>query len=320
MGEAARADPLPLAAGNRLEWTDVPDRVRAAVEGHLGSPVLAAVNQRGGFSPGLAARVRCADGTRAFVKAVGSRLNPDSPRMYRSEAAVAAALPPEAPAPRLRFGYDDGDWVALVFDEVSGRPPAEPWRAGDLHRVMAALVDLAAALTPCPLTAVPALAAQLRDDLLAYSRLAADPPPHLSGWERAHLADLAALGQAGTALLAGDTLVHYDMRADNVLLGDGGQVWFVDWPWACRGPAWVDSALLVLNAATQGYDPEVLVAAHPLLSAARPDELTALVVALTGMFAERGWLPAPAGLPTLRAFQRAHHRVAVSWLRQRLGG
>jgi hypothetical protein len=82
---------------------DVPDRVRAAVEGHLGSPVLAAVNQRGGFSPGTAARVRCADGTRAFVKAVGAGLNPDSPRLHRTEGAVAAALPPEAPVPRLRF-------------------------------------------------------------------------------------------------------------------------------------------------------------------------------------------------------------------------
>jgi hypothetical protein len=91
---------------------------------------------------------------------------------------------------------------------------------------------------------------------------------------------------SGLALLAGDTLVHLDMRADNVLLGEDGAVWFVDWPWTCRGARWVDSALLVLNAATYGHDPEELVAANPLLSAADPIALTALLVGLAGMFAE----------------------------------
>ena len=320
MGEAARAESLPLAAGDRLEWTDVPDRVRAAVEGHLGSPVLAAVNQRGGFSPGTAARVRCADGTRAFVKAVGAELNPDSPRMHRAEGAVTAALPPQAPVPRLRFSYDDGDWVALVFDEVVGRSPSEPWRAGELRRVLTALVELAATLTPCPSDAVPPLAERLGRDLTTYRRMAADPPGHLSAWESSHLDELAAAGEAGLALLAGDTLVHLDMRADNVLLGENGAVWFVDWPWASRGVPWVDSALLVLNAALHGHDPESLVAAHPLLSAADPAALTALLVGLTGMFAEYGWQPAPPGLPTLRAFQRAQHRTALAWVRRRWDG
>ncbi len=317
MGEAACAEPLPLAAGDRLEWTDVPDRVRAAVEGHLGSPVLAAVNQRGGFSPGTAARVRCADGTRAFVKAVGTELNPDSPGLHRTEAAVSAALPSSAPVPRLRFSYDDGDWVALVFDEVAGRAPQEPWRAGELHRVLAALVGLSATLTPCPLAVAPPLAERTREELTAYRRLAAHPPGHLSAWERDHLDELAAVGESGQVLLAGDSLVHLDVRADNVLLGADGGVWFVDWPWACRGAGWVDSAMLVLNAATHGHDPESLVAAHPLLSVADPAALTALLVGLTGMFAECGWQPAPPGLPTVRAFQRAQHRAALAWVRRR---
>jgi hypothetical protein len=56
MGEAAAAaaEPIPLATGSRPDWTEVPGRVRAAVEGQLGSPVVSATNQRGGFSPGPA--------------------------------------------------------------------------------------------------------------------------------------------------------------------------------------------------------------------------------------------------------------------------
>jgi hypothetical protein len=316
MGEAVRAS-LPPATGVRLEWTQTPDRVRAAVEGHLGSPVVSAVNQRGGFSPGLAARVRCRDGTRAFVKAVGTALNPHSPEMHRTEGAVAAALPADAPAPRLRFRYDDGDWVALVFDEIDGRPPHTPWQAGELRRVLAALTDLAAALTPCPLAGAPMLGDRIGDRLAAYRRLAAEPAARLTPWERTHLPELAELGDRAPGLLAGDTLAHLDVRGDNVLLDDSGRVWFVDWPWAARGAAWVDSALLAVNAALHGYDPESIVDDHPLLSGADSLALTALLAGFAATLADSWWRPAPPGLPTVRAFQRAHHEAVLAWLRRR---
>jgi hypothetical protein len=311
---------LPPAAGERLEWTDVPDRVRAAAEGYLGSPVLAAVNQRGGFSPGPAARLRCADGTRAFVKATSRGLNAGSVDLHRAEAVVSAALPPGLPVPRLRHTYDDGEWVALVFDEIPGAIPATPWRAPDLHRVLAALTAMSTALTPCPWPAAPPLAERIREETTAYRRLAEDPPATLTDWERANLDRLAATGESAGLLTAGDTLVHLDVRADNVLLGSGGgPVWFVDWPWAARGAIWVDSATLVMEANLHGHDPEALVAAHPLLSAADPAAVTALLVGLAGMWAERWWTPPPPGLPTVRAFQRAFHRATLAWIRRRWG-
>ena len=58
------------AAGVRVAWADLPARVRDVVEEILGAPVVEAVSQPGGFSPGSADRVRTADGRRAFVKAV----------------------------------------------------------------------------------------------------------------------------------------------------------------------------------------------------------------------------------------------------------
>src|SRR5215207_5102349 len=92
----------PLAAGVRAEWSALPGQVQDWVGTLLGSPVTSAVNQPGGFSPGLAARVQCADGSRAFVKAVGMQLNPDAPGLHRAEARFAAALPASAPTPRFR--------------------------------------------------------------------------------------------------------------------------------------------------------------------------------------------------------------------------
>src|SRR4051794_29423576 len=106
----------PAAGGVRVPYDGLPGAVRAWVETVLGSPVLAAETQSGGFSPGVAARVRCADGTRAFVKAVSGETNADSPPLHRREVAVTAALPPQAPAPKLLASYDDGTWVALLLE------------------------------------------------------------------------------------------------------------------------------------------------------------------------------------------------------------
>ena len=70
---------FPPAEGTRLPWEALPGEVRDAIERELGSRVVRAVTQPGGFSPGVAARLELEDGGRVFVKAVGPEPNPDSP-------------------------------------------------------------------------------------------------------------------------------------------------------------------------------------------------------------------------------------------------
>ena len=90
----------PVAAGTRIPWEAVPEHVRGEVEASLGSPVVSARTQVGGFSPGAAVRVVCADGSRAFVKACGSDLNPDTPDLNRAEIWALELLPPSVPHAR----------------------------------------------------------------------------------------------------------------------------------------------------------------------------------------------------------------------------
>ncbi|HEY5173065.1 MAG TPA: hypothetical protein VIK54_15180 [Acidimicrobiia bacterium] len=94
--------PFPPASGRRMQWDEMPARVRAAIEDRLGSRVVSAHSHAGGFSPGVAARLQLADGARVFVKEVCGSSNPDSPAIHRREARVAAALPARVPAPVLR--------------------------------------------------------------------------------------------------------------------------------------------------------------------------------------------------------------------------
>jgi hypothetical protein len=115
----------PAAEGVRVDWTGLPAAVRSAVEQACGSPVIRAVTQPGGFSPGAAARLSCADGRRFFVKAVSAEANPDSPKLHRRESRVLAALGPLAEAgqilvPRLHAVIEQPPWIALLMDDVDG--------------------------------------------------------------------------------------------------------------------------------------------------------------------------------------------------------
>ena len=306
------------ASGVRIRWADLPASVRAGVEGVLGEPVVAAEPQRGGFSPGTADRVRTAGGRRAFVKAVGAALNERTPTMHRREAVVTAALPPQASAPRLLGVHDDGDWVALVLTDVEGRHPHTPWEPAELAAVTAALTGLAQALTPSPLRDATPAAVRLRHDFEGWQRLADDPPVDLAPWVTVELPWLCAAADRGLAALAGDTLVHCDIRADNLLIRPDGTVVVVDWPWGCTGPSWLDTLLLGVNVRVYGGDGEAVLTGLSSRTGVSPATLTDVLVGFTGFFVDAGRLPAVPGLPTVREFQRAQGEALLPWLRRRI--
>ncbi|WP_169985856.1 phosphotransferase [Microbispora sp. H10836] len=316
--------PPPPARGVRLPWAAVPAHLRLAVETHLGDRVTEALTQPGGFSPGVAARLRLAGGGRAFVKAVGPEPNPASPGIHRSEARVAAALPATAPAPRLLASFDEDGWVVLLFEDVEGRQPAQPWIPAELDVVLGVMAGLAESLTPAPV-AVPSAAERLGEDYRGWRCLAAGPAGlgmdgSDAAWARRHLDRLAELESAWEGAAEGDTLAHADLRADNLLLTADGGVVVVDWPWACLSTRWFDLLGMLPSVAMQGGPPPAAVFdRHPVAAKADGDAVTAVLAAVTGFFLQRGSLPPPPGLPTLRAFQLAQGRVALAWLRQRTG-
>ena len=312
----------PPAAGVRMAWPSVPAGLRYAVEQQLGGRVVEAVTQPGGFSPGVAARLKTATGTRAFVKAVGPELNPESPGIHRAEARIAAALPEGTPAPRLLGFFDEDGWVVLVFEDIEGAPPVLPWEAAELARVLDAVAELAVALTPAPIDA-PAVADRFGEEFQGWRRLAEaqrrgdDDLVGLDTWACGHLADLAALETGWEAAAEGPTLVHADLRADNILL-TADRVVVVDWPWACLAAPWFDLVAMLPSVHMQGGpSPETLFNDHPVARTADPGAVTAVLAALTGFFVRQSRQPPPPGLPTLRAFQAAQGRTALAWLKVR---
>ncbi len=108
-----------------MVWDELPSQVQRRVEIFAGGAVVAAESCSGGFSPGLASRLTLAAGGRVFCKAI-NRDWPIEAEFHRTEAWVAMQLPADAPAPRLWGWFDDGDWVALILDDVDGEPVKFP--------------------------------------------------------------------------------------------------------------------------------------------------------------------------------------------------
>jgi hypothetical protein len=318
--ETRKLQPPPPAEGSRLPWSAMPAQLRVTVEQHLGGRVVEAVTQPGGFSPGVAARLRLEDGRRAFVKAVGD-INPKSPDIHRAEARIAAGLPPATPAPRLLGCIDADGWVILMLEDIDGRTPAMPWRVAELDRVLAAMADLAAALTPAPIDA-PAVANRFGSLGRGWRELAQSGPAGpdwLDPWAASHLDQLVALESEWAEAASGVTLAHADIRADNIVLTPD-RVVFVDWPWACLAAPWFDLVAMLPSVAMQGGPrPEEILGRHPVARGADPAAITAVAAALTGMFVWLAQLPESPGLPTLRAFQRGQGEAALAWLRRRTG-
>jgi hypothetical protein len=177
-----------------------------------------------------------------------------------------------------------------------------------------ALRKLAAAVTPAPLTGVPRAAEYLAPHFGGWARLAADPPADLHPWVVTHLDDLRAAADRGLAAVAtGSTLVHCDVRADNLLVRPDGSVVVVDWPYGCVGPAWLDTLLLAMNVLVHGGPGD------RLLYGIDPRVATDLIAGFTGDFLDRSRHPSP-GIARVRAFQRAQAEAMLPWLRKRLPG
>jgi hypothetical protein len=312
--------PAAPAAGVHLPWAQVPEPVQSWAA-QVGGGIPAVVQDlQGGFSPGAAARLDCPGGA-LFVKAVGAELNLQSPLMHRREAVVSAALPSSAMFPRLLDTYDDGEWVALAFEAVDGRVPVHPWERRELTAVLEALVAMHDALTPSPVPELEPAEIYWRGLFGGWSELAAlaEPPGALHPWARAHLPRLAELESRWPDAITGATLLHGDIRSDNILVTADGVV-FVDWPHAALGTpvfdavAWAPSVVL-----EGGPEPEELLAAHRPSRDADPEVVTALLAAVCGFFVAHSLRPPPPGLPTVRAFQAAQGQVALAWLRRRTG-
>lgn len=311
----SQTPPVPVGrTARRLEWVHLPPHVRALVERECGSPVAGAISQGGGFTPGFASVLVGADGRRHFVKAASAKAQRAVAHSYREEARRLAALPAEAPAPRLLWQHDRDDWVVLGIEYVDASAPRRPWLLPEVEASARMLEQLADALTPAPAAlALDPVADELADWPQAWEHVRATRP------DLPHLDEAARLAAGFAAVTTGDTLVHTDVRDDNLLVGTDGRVLLCDWNWPAVGAPWLDTVLLLLGPRGDGLDVDALLARLPLTRDVPAEAIDAFLALVTGYFWRQGDERVPPTSPYLRDFQRWQGDAAWAWLAERRG-
>lgn len=321
------AGPATFAAGVRLPFADVPAEVRAWVERVLGGTITRVDDKTGGFSPGVAAVVDTDRGARGFVKAVGTSINAEAVRFHRAEIAVMFRLPPDEsvvrPVASDSLQVDGEDWEVMILPVIDGVAPVHPWTPADASRVFDALDAFGRRHTPSRWGANPARVEKLAAFFRGWSRLSGDEHDRwqTEPWVKGRLADLITLEAAIAERLAGDTLTHTDLRADNVLLTPD-RVWFVDWAHAGNAARWVDPVLLLCDVVASGADRadggEIDIAAfaagHPAFDGVEPALIAGVMAALAATLHWLSQQPPPPGLPTLRGFQHAQSEALLRYV------
>jgi aminoglycoside phosphotransferase (APT) family kinase protein len=305
--------PIPHGrTARRLEWAHLPPTVRAGIEEHCGSPVVEAVSQGGGFTPGFASVLTCQDGSHHFVKAASAAAQRIFAESYREEARKLRALPESVPAPRLLW-VDEGDWVVLGLEYVEARAPRRPWRSDELDRCLDAAEQVADQLTPVP-------------EDLELDGVEAEFADWPALWEtvrdrdaRPHAEEAAALAATYAEVARGETLVHTDLRDDNVLLTPDGRALFCDWNWPVVGAPWLDSLILLISPRGDGVDVERILAERRLLRDVPADHVDRMLALLAGYLLSHADEPVPPTSPHLRAAQRLQGEATWGWLCERRG-
>ena len=315
----------PRAVGVRTTYGAVPAHVRSWVDRTLGSPVTSAVDQVGGFSPGCATRLVCADGTHAFVKAVSTALNPETPTLFRRERLALGLLGSHPLWADLLAAYDDGEWVALLIEDVAGVHPD----LGD-DATMARLVDATDELVRVMQQRVPRPPAPdpanggLTDMRLVYLRWAEGlgqvvglPEDLVPRW----LVDRAPEFQERLHELSEQPmtlLVHWDIRDDNLLQRPDGSLVFLDWGAAGVGPDWLDPLLARLERVEDPWF-DASLATSPALVRAGDDAVTTWLVGIGGFLGWRAHTAVDINLPTLNEFRRTESARFLAGAARRLG-
>ncbi|MEV0718745.1 phosphotransferase [Asanoa sp. NPDC050611] len=315
------------ATAVRPSWAALPVGMRAAIEDRLGSPVVTARTAGAGFTSGFAAVLTTAAGERVFVKAARSADQRHLCDWYAHEALVTAALPAAVRAPRPLWPLATADWFVLCAEAVEGRTPSLPWSRPELAATLDTWATAAAALADPPAALLdlnlPSLSAMVAEEFggwrwIAEGRLTLPPWAERARPRLPALAELESQAPAAVTT-TGPALTHCDLRLDNVIIDHTGAAWLCDWNWLCHGPAWFDTAVLLITAYADGLDADALWSTHPTSAGAPEGALDAALAAMSGYFLTRSAAPPNDAAPLVRAHQRWHGEVALSWLAARQG-
>jgi hypothetical protein len=279
------------------------DVTRARIDALLGVRCVEYIATEGGYSPAARWRVRTVDGDRVFVKMARSD---HTRRALRTEHEVLRDLRVDF-APQLIGFADDAEHPLLAIEDLGAAFWPPPWAPALLEQVRDTLARMHGMTTP-----LPAFDLVHAGEDRGWGAVAEDPAPFLAlGLASPSQLDAALpalIGAEERAVLAGDSLTHFDIRSDNLCLAARGVV-LIDWNLACRGNPELDLGFWLPSLEMEGGPPpETFLPEHPHVAAW-----------VSGFFAARAGLPVIPEAPRVRDVQRRQLEPAWPWALRALG-
>jgi hypothetical protein len=243
--------------------------------------------------------VTLCDGRSVFAKRAVDNVTAD---WLRREHRMYESLAGRHFVPEL-VGWVDVDLPILILEDLSREVWPPPWDRSQINSVLSALAEVAQSRYPDDL---PKLIDREQSDE-GWNQVLLDPTAFLSlglchaDWLEREGPELQRASSA--APLAGNSLVHCDVRSDNLCLRDGAAVLF-DWNLASIGNPQFDIAFWLPSLASEGSSlPEEVM----------PDCPPELAAYVAGFFASRAGLPIVPHAPLVRSVQLRQLKTALPW-------
>ncbi|MBT2595995.1 phosphotransferase [Arthrobacter sp. ISL-72] len=117
-------------------------------------------------------------------------------------------------------------------------------------------------------------------------------------------------------MVHGETLLHFDLRHDNLKIDERGQIWVLDWGRACIGPDWVDVVCLLLESDAGSTDLESLFLQSARATDADPQAVDGFLTILASYWRHAATLThdVPAELKRRRELSS---KSTLQWIQQR---
>lgn len=249
-----------------------------------------------GYTPAQRVRISLSGGGTLFAK---RGTTPATVAWLRQEKRVYETLVGSF-LPRY-LGWIEDEYPTLLIEDLGHAHWPPPWRQAEIDQVVATLPRLwQSSLPDLP---------KLHEHPRVYDgwqQVAAQPEPFLAlglaseAWLAAALPVL--LGIDGAQVVRGESLLHMDLRSDNLcILQD--RVVIVDWNLICTGNPQVDLGFWLPSLEAEGGPPPEAIL----------PQAGAIAGLVSGFFAARAGLPTIPDAPRVRQVQQDQLRYALPW-------
>lgn len=261
---------------------------------------VAWVRRIGGYSPAERWVATLPDGSTVFAKVATTPLIAG---WLRQEARIYAELQAQC-MPAIAAFEDDPERPMLIMEDLTYAHWPPPWSWRNVEAVRGMLAEVSA--TPAP-DFLPRASESIFQTGAHWQEVARDPRPFLSlgvcsdEWLESALPVL--LAAEASAELEGDSVLHMDVRSDNLCFADEDEPVLIDWCHAARGAAKLDIAFWLPSLQFEGGpEPGSILPGEPGYAAL-----------IAGFFAARAGLEVIPDAPFVRRVQREQLSTALPW-------